>query len=252
MNDHILAAAQSLQAEIGNSFTMEQLEARTNISRATIYRRIGGKKKLLERLALEQGETFKDIGSKERIFNAARTVFSREGLAAATMEQIAKEAGVGIATVYRQFGDKESLVRAFIKENTPRAIVYELALNPTEDIVTDLESIVRSVLPYFYKNREVLRLVFMGSEAERRYLQTLRQGSDSTLIRISSYFQAQINAGRLHTASQPNELALALLGIILAFALIGPLHYGTTLDNSEKSSQKIVQLFLNDLRGDQT
>ncbi|MCG8348651.1 MAG: TetR/AcrR family transcriptional regulator [Chloroflexales bacterium] len=230
---------------------MEQLEAKTNVSRATIYRRVGNKETLLKRLAQERGETFKKTDLRLNILKAARSVFSREGLIAATMEQIAIEAKVGVATIYRYFGDKESLVYALVEELSPRTAVRTLALQPSEDVAADLETIVSAVLPFFHENRDMLRLVFMGSETERRYLDSLRERSDSTLAHLTNYFSAQMVAGRLKKAGEASELALTLVGMALAFAVIGPLHYGMELDHPERSSKLIVSLFLNDLRGGQ-
>ena len=47
---------------------------------------------------------------KLAILNAALTVFSRDGFHGSPVPPIAKEAGVGVGTIYRYFADKESLV----------------------------------------------------------------------------------------------------------------------------------------------
>lgn len=245
----ILEAAQSLLTEVGEAFTMHQLEAKANVSRATIYRRVGNKERLLKRLAQVRGETFKKSGLRLNILKAARVVFAREGLVAATMEGVANEAGVGVATVYRHFGDKDGLLRAFIDEMTPRTTVRALALHPTEEVTVDLERIVGAMLSFFFDNRDILRLVLLGSETERRYLERLREPSDSSLGRLTAYFDTQMAAGRLKRTGEPREVALALVGMVLAFAVIGPLHYGASLEHPERSGRLIVQLFLNDLRG---
>jgi AcrR family transcriptional regulator len=49
--------------------------------------------------------------NRARIVTAARTVFGREGLHA-SMASVAREAGVGIATLFRRFPAKEDLVAA--------------------------------------------------------------------------------------------------------------------------------------------
>ncbi|MFD5268931.1 TetR/AcrR family transcriptional regulator [Streptomyces sp. NPDC058335] len=49
--------------------------------------------------------------NRGRILVAARTVFERDGLAA-SMASVAREAGVGIATLFRHFGAKEDLIAA--------------------------------------------------------------------------------------------------------------------------------------------
>ncbi|MFC9128295.1 TetR/AcrR family transcriptional regulator [Streptomyces sp. NPDC057099] len=49
--------------------------------------------------------------NRERIIAAARLVFARDGLNA-SMASVAREAGVGIATMFRRFPTKEELVAA--------------------------------------------------------------------------------------------------------------------------------------------
>ncbi|MET8976345.1 helix-turn-helix domain-containing protein [Streptomyces sp. NPDC004539] len=50
-----------------------------------------------------------------RILRAAREVFARRG-PQAMLEEIAREAGVGIATLYRHFPSKEQLVQAALRQ----------------------------------------------------------------------------------------------------------------------------------------
>lgn len=53
--------------------------------------------------------------NRERIIAAARTVFARDGLNA-SMASVAREAGVGIATMFRRFPTKEELVDAVFSD----------------------------------------------------------------------------------------------------------------------------------------
>lgn len=47
--------------------------------------------------------------NNERLVQAARDVFARQGLSA-TLEDIAKQAGVGVGTIYRNFSSKQEIV----------------------------------------------------------------------------------------------------------------------------------------------
>ncbi|GHD29109.1 hypothetical protein GCM10010313_70550 [Streptomyces violarus] len=53
--------------------------------------------------------------NRERIIAAARTVCGRDGLNA-SMPSVAREAGVGIATIFRRFPTKEELVAAVFSD----------------------------------------------------------------------------------------------------------------------------------------
>jgi AcrR family transcriptional regulator len=53
--------------------------------------------------------------NRERILEAARTLMARDG-AGVEMVDIAREAGVGVGTVYRRFPDKEALISELVRE----------------------------------------------------------------------------------------------------------------------------------------
>lgn len=53
--------------------------------------------------------------NRQRILRAAAEVFTTRGLQA-TLDDVARQAGVGVGTVYRRFPDKESLAEALFEE----------------------------------------------------------------------------------------------------------------------------------------
>jgi AcrR family transcriptional regulator len=53
--------------------------------------------------------------NRQRILDAARVVFAQRGLSG-SHDDIAREAGVGVGTVYRRFPDKEKLIDALFEE----------------------------------------------------------------------------------------------------------------------------------------
>ncbi|MFF7610013.1 TetR family transcriptional regulator [Streptomyces parvulus] len=57
--------------------------------------------------------------NEDRLLTAAALAFARDG-AAATLKQIAKDAGVGIGTLYRRFPTREQLVDATYRYETAR------------------------------------------------------------------------------------------------------------------------------------
>ena len=242
VNQRVMQAAVELAQQVGHGFTIDQLAAKAHVPRATVYRRIGSKAALLQRMAQEQGLVLDDHGDiRTRILVAARKVFGRYGPVHATVEQIADEAGVGVATVYRHFGDKDRLIWAFVQELSPRPVVRDL-LQPTEDLAADLRTFTMTLLPFFYAYRDILRFILTGNDTERAYIEHLRTGSDRTLDQITAYFAAQLAAGRLPRESRPDELALAYMGLLFAFAVIGPSHYGTSLLEPERVSEHIVRM----------
>ena len=68
----------------------------------------------------------------ERLVAAARTVFAQEG-GGASMEAIAKEAGVGVGTLYRHFPKRIDVVEAVYREDVDELITV------AESVVADME-----------------------------------------------------------------------------------------------------------------
>src|SRR5437764_1000020 len=56
----------------------------------------------------------------QRLLDAALAEFEKRGISRATMEGIARRAGVTRVTVYRRFADKETLARAVIMREGDR------------------------------------------------------------------------------------------------------------------------------------
>lgn len=77
--------------------------------------------------------------NRQRILAAARAVFTERGLDA-SLDEIARRAGVGVGTVYRRFADKEELVDALFAERVAdMAAIAERALaeqDPWHALVT--------------------------------------------------------------------------------------------------------------------
>jgi AcrR family transcriptional regulator len=80
--------------------------------------------------------------NRQRILAAAAEVFTERGLDA-TLDEIARAAGVGIGTVYRRFPDKESLVAALFRERIDSLVTVAeeacAAPDPWQAIVSYLE-----------------------------------------------------------------------------------------------------------------
>jgi AcrR family transcriptional regulator len=65
-----------------------------------------------EVVAVERARSSRRVKTRQRICSAARELFLAQGYAAATIEQIAVEAGVGRSTLYTHFSDKNEILGA--------------------------------------------------------------------------------------------------------------------------------------------
>ncbi|MBK8900982.1 MAG: helix-turn-helix transcriptional regulator [Anaerolineaceae bacterium] len=241
----VLRAARELVEETAVSFTMDQLAAKAGVSRATIYRQLGGKKAILKRLVDEHGlDELDQPDAPSRILHAARKLFAEEGLLTPTMEQVAAEANVGVATVYRHFSDKFGLIRAFLQASHPYLPLEQADMSG--DMRQDLLRLVETMVRFIVENQDMVRLSFSNAREWRDQFSNLRPFQERTLNRVASFLQSQIDAGQLHRCD-PQQAATALLGMILSFGLIMPTFYNLPNPEPRETAVFITNLFLDGL-----
>lgn len=125
-------------------------------------------------------------GSVARIVAAARRVFSI-GDGSGTLDRIAREAGVGIATLYRHFPNRESLARAvydqiFVGEiqplldelegtDTPRRVLLDLAerllavLDRDRGLARSLGNVAEATRDLMRRNEEAIARAVTRAQA---------------------------------------------------------------------------------------
>ncbi len=108
--------------------------------------------------------------TRRRLLAAARTVFAREGLEAATIAQITTEADAGFGTFYLHFSTKEEAYRAVITEGfgelaaaLERVRAEAVARSAPWSEMT--RAAVRAYGEFAARNRELFTVMFAGGAA---------------------------------------------------------------------------------------
>ena len=93
--------------------------------------------------------------NRQRLIDAAAEVFAARGLDA-TLDEIARHAGVNVATAYRHFANKHELAREFLRQCIDRAaaISQDAAANP--DPWAGLTELLERSLAQFASNRALV------------------------------------------------------------------------------------------------
>jgi AcrR family transcriptional regulator len=245
-DEEILAIATQLWAQNqGADFTMERLVEATGVSRATLYRRFGSREAILQRLAREQaidvGELSRDMPS--RIVEATRISLSRYGFAALTVEQIAQEAGVGPATIYRHFGSKEGLIEAFIKASSPRLLIRSFTVNEESDLEADLILLATTLLEFIHDNQGLARIILFESQGGAAILERVRASQGRTVTTLANFLSDHMALGNLQE-SDPFDLALAFIGMLLGLGFIGPHSYERPFSDPKLLAKLATHIFL--------
>lgn len=218
----ILQAAQRLLRSHGPGFTMAQLAEAAGVSRATLYRRVPSREVLAQRLRAQGVEPGAELGdpSRERILDATAALMNELGLRF-TLEQVAERAGLGLATVYRSFGDRDGLLRGFLSERSPRERLAAELEDLDAPLASTLRAFVGGLLRFAVHHPGLARIGLLGEGADAEELERLRKGGRSTIGRLVAYLEAQTERGALAPAD-PWLLASTLLGATLGVSLLAP------------------------------
>jgi AcrR family transcriptional regulator len=157
--DRILSKARGL-LRTGRNPTVTQLAAAAGLSRTSFYREFESREALLEALDLQP-----EPGAHERILDAALKLIGADGLNALSMDDLATQAEVSRATLYRLFPGKAALFTSLVHAFSPLDPVTELLSTRQDDLPEVLmPEIARTVYRTFYGAGEsrvgVLRALF--------------------------------------------------------------------------------------------
>lgn len=108
------------------------------------------------------------------IQDATMRVIARKGMAAATMQEIAEEAGVAKGTIYLYFRDRDELVEKTFETSMEKLFVQiDEALDRDVAFEDKLRAVMSAQLAFFSQNREFFRLYLSlrmpeGTPAQQR------------------------------------------------------------------------------------
>lgn len=95
----------------------------------------------------------------QSIQDAAMRVIARKGMAAATMQEIAEEAGVAKGTIYLYFRDRDELVEKTFETAITQLIArVEKAMTEEKSLEEKIRAAMTAKLTFFRQNREFFRL----------------------------------------------------------------------------------------------
>lgn len=212
-DDTLLRAAADLVAR-GETLSVAGVAAAAGVARGTVYRRFPSRVALAEALVargLVASVPSAEPDAGERILDAVGGVLKRKGLAAMTLEDVAREAGVGAVTVYRRFGDRRGLLRAFVAERTPRRLVFDPALDTSGDRDAGLRLLARESLVFFREYRELFLLSFSQDPEARALVAEAREGSTPVRELSARFLDA-------HFPDPTGRTTAAFFGLLMSVA----------------------------------
>src|SRR5438445_10252749 len=149
------------------------------------------------------------IRNRERVLEAAKAVFSAGG-PEASLEAVAKRAGVGIGTLYRHFPTREDLFEAVYRREVEQLSELAEQLKSAKDSVDALRRWLRSNVEFVATKKGMsaaLALTFQSSSELAAF------SMDRLTKAIGSLLDRAVRAGPMRAEVRPEDLLRALVGM---------------------------------------
>lgn len=105
--------------------------------------------------------------NRQRILQVAARLFAERGLEAG-FDEIAREAGVGVGTVYRRFPDREQLLQALFEDRLEALLALAEQADRAEEPAAGLRGFVRAMVEQHVADRGLKELLFCQAECAER------------------------------------------------------------------------------------
>ncbi len=153
----------------------------------------------------------------QSIQDAAMRVIARKGMAAATMQEIAEEAGVAKGTIYLYFRDRDELVeKTFETAITLLIARLEAAMLSEKPFREKMRDALGAKIAFFNENREFFRLYLDlrfpegNAQQQRRHRTKCEPQYRHSVAGFVQQIEAAMDAGEIRRVD-PQRLALFIV-----------------------------------------
>src|SRR5580698_6213533 len=149
------------------------------------------------------------VRNRERVLEAAKAVFSAGG-SDASLEAVAKRAGVGIGTLYRHFPTREALFEAVYRREVQQLSELAEALKGDADSVDALRRWLRSNVEFVATKKGMsaaLALAVQGSSELSAY------SLDRLTKAIGALLDSAVAAGEIRSDISAEDVLRTLVGM---------------------------------------
>jgi AcrR family transcriptional regulator len=111
------------------------------------------------------------LSTYDIILQAARRLFIRKGYTATSIREIAEEAGIGKATIYHHFPDKQAIILALMRGSAGRQDEILAAIRAEQDPRRRIETAVTASIQFLLDMVELMQIVRREVPGGREYVQ---------------------------------------------------------------------------------
>ena len=168
--------------------------------------------------------------NRERILEVAKLAFTRHG-AAATLDDIARQARIGPGTLYRHFPTRDDLIEAVYRSEVEKLTASGLRFAVTMPPLEALRAWMLLFVDHVAGKTLIIPAMDTVAGGSVRLIEGARGLIHSTFVAL---VQRAINSGDLRSNTDPNDFVRALVGVF----------YTTAQPGWEPSARRIVDILI--------
>lgn len=159
--------------------------------------------------------------TRRQLLEAALRVIGRKGFAAATVDEIVREAGVSKGVAYYHFKNKESLVENIIAQEiaTIEGLLKDV-VDREGDPTRALVSMLQAFAEHLFDHQDLARLlsteIWRGGRA---WSQQMRSGLQAVIDMVSRELQRGKEMGTVRESVDPTFAAASIVGMVVVDAM---------------------------------
>ncbi len=168
--------------------------------------------------------------NRERILEIARLAFTRHG-AEATLDDIARQAGIGSGTLYRHFPTRDALIEAVYRSEVEKLTAAGQRFAATMSPLEALRAWMLLFIDHVADKRLILPAMESVAGGSMRLFEGVRGLIHGTFLAL---LERAIRNGDLRSDTEPNDLVRALVGVF----------HTTAMPGWEPSARRIVDILI--------
>ncbi len=192
---------------------------------------------------MEKNETT----TRKKIFTSALALFAERGYKATTTKAIAGRAGVNEVTLFRNFGNKETLFMELIKAEADKKLkIVAHEFEPTGDMVEDLTRVGVWMHQNMHQNSALLKILIVEVGSQPEIFEILGRIPFLAIDRLSIFFEESKKKGLVRKDVDTDLAALVFFSFmfrsLVAEAFIGE---DVFIEMSEDTIRGLARLTVN-------
>ena len=168
--------------------------------------------------------------NRERILDVAKQAFTRDG-ASASLDDIARQAGIGPGTLYRHFPSRDALIEAVYRSEVEKLAAAEQRLAATLPPLAALRAWMFLFIDHVAEKRLIIPAMETVAGGSLRLIEGARSLIHGAFV---SLVHRAIAAGDLRADTNPDDFIRALVGVF----------HTTAIPGWEPSARRIVDILI--------